>query len=298
MEILTALREKGPLTGRELYDITGADLFDLWRRCKRDEKVSLEGVGHRYLRFDRNIEGYARLSPSIQREFFTYTVIGLRGDDEGIADRAEAVGREIESISRGKLDLAREMVGEVLEKLPGLKAYILENACFIIGGDVPLGMAHDDPRPEVSTGILVSGSDLDIVAITVRDFNPEALKDLDEGIHEMKYRLLKRPHNKVEIDYVIKSIAKVADQAKLRAFEDLVACKIIEESEFLLGNPDIYEKVKGIMREHGDPQKLADHEEAAKARRKAAEKLLLEKEEVTEDDLKLFATSEEFEEIF
>jgi len=298
MEILRALREKGPLTGRELYDITGVNLFDLWRWCKSDGRVSLRRVGQRYLRFDRNIKGYARLSPSIQREFFTYTVIGLRGDDEGIHERAEAVNREIERISREKLALARERMGAVLEKLPGLKAYIMENACIIIGGDVPLGMAHDDPRPEVSTGILVAGSDLDIVVITVRNFRPDVLKKLDEGIHEMKYRLLKQPRKKVEVDYVIKSIAKVEAQAKLRTFKDLVACKIIEESEFLLGNPGTYEEARGIMREHGVPKKLAELEEAAKVRRKAAEELLLKKEEVTEDDLKLFATSEEFEEIF
>jgi hypothetical protein len=48
----------------------------------------------------------------------------------------------------------------------------------------------------------------------------------------------------------------------------------------------------------GVPFKLAELEEVAKVRRKAAEELLLKKEEVTEDDLKLFATSEEFEEIF
>ncbi len=298
MEILRALREKGPLTGRELYDITGLELFDLWRRCKRKGGVSLRRVGRRYLRFDRNIEGYARLSPSIQREFFTYTVIGLRGDDESIDARAEAVRREIMEISRGKLALARKLMGEILEKLPGLKAYILENACFIIGGDVPLGMAHSDPRPEVSTGTLVQGSDLDIVVITVKDFNPEALRELDEGVHEMKYRMLKRPQKKVEIDYIIKSMAKVEAQAKLRAFEDLVACKIIEESEFLLGNQGLYEEVRGIMRKHGVPGKLAELEEKARVGRKAAEELLLEKVEVTEDDLKLFATTEEFEEIF
>ncbi|MDP6459916.1 MAG: hypothetical protein QF829_03890, partial [Candidatus Hydrothermarchaeota archaeon] len=103
MEILRALRENGPLTGRELYDITGVNLFDLWRRCKSDEKMYLKRVGHRYLRFDRNIEGYARLSPSIQREFFTYSVIGLRGDDENIDERAKAVNREIKRISREKL---------------------------------------------------------------------------------------------------------------------------------------------------------------------------------------------------
>ena len=298
MKILRALRENGPLTGKDLYDITRVNLFDLWRWCKSDERMSLKRIGHRYLRFDRNIEGYARLSPSIQREFFTYTVIGLRGDDENIDERAKAVNKEIKGISGEKLVYARETMGKVLEKLPGLKDYIMENACFIIGGDVPLGMAHDDPRPEVSTGILVPGSDLDIVVITMKDFSPKSLKELDEGIHEMKYRLLKRPHNKVEIDYIIKSIAKVETQAKLRAFEDLVACKIIEESEFLLGNPGIYEGVRGILREHSVPKKLVEHEEAAKARRKAAEKLLLEKGEVTEDDLKLFATSEEYEEIF
>lgn len=296
MDVLRALREKGPLTGRELYDITGIELFDLWRLCSRDEKMLLRRVGRRYLRFDRNIEGYARLSPSIQREFFTYTLVGLRGDDR-INARADAVERETKRISLEKLSLARKTLEEVLEKLQELRDYIVENACFIIGGDVPLGMAHADPRPEASTGIVVSGSDLDIVIITTRDFRPDAQEKLDAGIHDAKYRLLKRPNRKVEIDYIIKSLDKVVEQAKIRSFEDLVACKIIDESKLLLGNPTIYEEVKGIMRGHGVPKKLKELEELAKVRRKAAEELLLKKN-VTEEDMKLFATTEEYGEIF
>ncbi len=42
----------------------------------------LRRTGRRYMRLDSAVEGYARLSPSIRREFLTYTLVGLAGQEE------------------------------------------------------------------------------------------------------------------------------------------------------------------------------------------------------------------------
>lgn len=296
-EVLRVLKEKGPLTGRELYETTGLEVFPLWRFCRKSADIITRRVSRRYLRFDREVEGFARLSPSLQREFLTYTVVGLRGDEERIKEKVQDLKESIRRASREKLRLAKDVAEKVVSRIPD-RDLVLENTCFIIGGDVPLGMAHTDPRPEPSTGKLVSGSDLDIVVITAEDFPENILHDLDEEIYKEKYRLLRGPGNRVEIDYLIKTLGKVKEQVKLRRFEDYVACKIIVESRFLLGNKKLFKDVRTIMDESSIPQKLRGLRRLAARNRERAEKTLLDMDEIREGDMKLFATTEEYGEIF
>lgn len=295
-EVLKAL-EWGPLTGRELYEITGLEVFPLWRFCKRSKDVITRRVSKRYLRFDREIEGYARLSPSVQREFLTYTVVGLKSHREKVEERAKELKAEIRKTSREKLTLAGKIAWRIVSRMQG-KNFILTNSCFIIGGDVPLGMAHSDPRPEPSTGKLVSGSDLDIVVVTTSDFPPGLARQLDEEIYREKYRLLRGPHYRVEIDYLIKDLEKVKRQAALQRFEDYIACKIIMESKLLLGSKKLYQMMRGIMHEASVPKKLEHLKKLAAENRRRAERTLLNKDRIMDEDMRLFATSEEYGEIF
>ena len=87
-EIISLLRENGPLTGKELIKKSRSDALSIWRACYKSEKILTKIVGRRYLRLDRRVRGYARLSPSILREFLTYTVIGLCTDFENINAKA------------------------------------------------------------------------------------------------------------------------------------------------------------------------------------------------------------------
>lgn len=59
------LATSGPLTGKELIRTAGLDDFALWAACNRSMEISTKIIGARYLRLDRQVEGYARLSPSI-----------------------------------------------------------------------------------------------------------------------------------------------------------------------------------------------------------------------------------------
>ncbi|MFQ6105561.1 MAG: hypothetical protein ACE5NL_00625 [Candidatus Hydrothermarchaeaceae archaeon] len=296
---VTEILEKGPATGNELHMLSGIDIFELWRICSNSEGVLIKRVGKRYLRFDKNVEGFARLSPSIQREFSTYSVIGLKKDRGKIEEKVKKLHEEIKEISRRKFNLARNAIDQVMLKLVDLKPCIQKNTCFIIGGDVPIGMAHGEPRPERSTGEMVAGSDLDIVVITSDDFPDDCLKKLDDAMYEVKYALLKHPSRKEEIDYLIKNISKVKEQAKFETFEHMVACKIIEESKFLYGNERIYRQVLDTLEDGGVPGKLEKLEGIAAEYRKRAEEHLLKKDRVSEEEyMKLFTTTEEFSEIF
>lgn len=290
MELLRILAEKGPLTGRELYELTGIDVFELWRRCD-SEDLTIKKVGKCYLRFDRNVEGYARLSPAIQREFLTYSIIGLKKDAAKVKQKVRELDAEIKKISRRKFGLAKNAVAEIAEKFTSVQT----QTCFIIGGDVAIEMAHDNPRPERSTGELVAGSDLDIVVITRDDFS--GLKELDEAMHKTKAALLKL--HREEIDYKIKSLSKVAEQVKFDTFEHIVACKIMNEAKFLYGSKSIYKQVLRILKESSVPEKLKKLEKIAIEKRKEAEEYLLQKGKISEEEyFKLFTTTEEFGEIF
>ncbi|MEE8402213.1 MAG: hypothetical protein V3R93_00505 [Candidatus Hydrothermarchaeaceae archaeon] len=298
MEIKEALKG-GPLVGKELYESTGPGVFALWKACRKDEEITTRTVGRQYLRFDRQVEGYARLSPSLEREFLSYTIVGLEVDNKKIRKHAVELYAEIKRISEKKLALAGRAVRDVLEKLEGHRDEIEDGACFIIGGDVPLYMAHADPRPEKSTGKIVSGSDLDIVVILKDDFPADLEEALDEAVYDVKYNLLMRPNVKEEIDYIIKRRAAVVKQAAFDTFERMVACKIIDEGQFLWGSEKLYGQALAILDENAIPQKLKELKSLALEYRKRAIEALLQTEELSEDAYtRLFTTTEEFGEIF
>ncbi len=298
MELKEALRG-GPITGRRLYDEVGADVFSLWKACNKSDEIITRTIGRPYLRFDRQVEGYARLSPALEREFLTYTIIGLEEDTPETEKKALELEDEIKRISMEKLEVSKRAIQEVLEKLGVKKSAVKKAACFIIGGDVPLEMAHSDPRPEKSTGKMVAGSDLDIVVI-LRDYFPkEREHELDEAIYDVKYQLLTRPAGGEEIDYIIKRLSDVKKQAAFDTFEHMVACKIIDEAQFLLGNHEIFNEVLELLEKNEIPKKLAELKSQGQERRERAVEVLLKMDELSEDEYtRLFTTTEEFGEIF
>jgi hypothetical protein len=82
-KILELLETQGPLTGKMLIEKTKLDGFNLWKICNSSEKIIKKTIGKRYVRLDQQVDGYARLSPSIIREFYGYTIIGTEKKYEG-----------------------------------------------------------------------------------------------------------------------------------------------------------------------------------------------------------------------
>jgi hypothetical protein len=296
-KILSVLRESGPITGAQLVERTQLDVFPLWQSCRKSQAIRLQRAGKRFLRLDRNVQGYARLSPSIRREFLTYTFVGLHSQEPLLAARVDALNRETKRISQTKLDIARASISSVVSILPQ-KDEILQKTCFLIAGDVVYDMSHTVPRPEKSTGEMVNGSDLDIIIVAEDGLNLELVHSLDSAIHKRKHLLL--VNDREEIDYLIKSITRVREQLKFDIFSSMVACKILDESRLLYGNPAVYQKVRELLIEYGIPERLRTLEEQATVRRDRAEAQLLEvsPDKSQSEYYNLFYTRAEEDEIY
>ncbi len=296
-EIIRLVAEEGPLTGAEISKTLDNDLLLLWRSCKLSKHLAIRTIGRRYLRLDRRIEGFARLSPSILREFLTYSIIGLAGDHGALIQRASEINSHIEQISRAKSELAYTIISAVMDRFENTDL-ISRQASIIIAGDIVYNMAHDVPRPERSTGKLVKGSDMDIVVV-VDDLFPKRLRErLDEIIYQEKQNILMTPHLREEIDYIVKDINRVREQMKFETFKHMVACKILQEGTLLYGSEDLFSTIKNMLRQEEATEKLLALEERARIFRMNAETDLLNKdpEKIRAEFHDLFYPTEESEE--
>lgn len=297
--VISTLREHGPLTGSELLDKVDLEPLDLWRFCTTSPRVLAWVSGRRFLRLDRAVSGYARLSPSIRREFLTYTLLDLTSMRPRLEERAAALTAETRRISEAKRRLAAHTVAAVVESLAA-RNVVRERACFVLAGDITYGMAHRVPRPEHSTGKLVRGSDLDIVIVTDDDFDPAVRETLDDAIYQKKHFLLISPSYREEIDYLIKDLATVRRQVAFDTFEHMVACKILAEGELLHGSTDLFSSIRRMLAQQEIPLKLDAMEAEATRNRVEAERTLSQvgREQGDSRFLNLFYTSDEGDEIY
>ena len=188
-EVLGLLERKGPLTGAEIREAVGSDALAVWKACRLSPGLAHRRVGRRYLRIDRRVDGYARLSPSILREFLTYTVVGLGRDPDAIEDRVRQLETHVADVSRKKLELATRIMDEIAAQFTD-DAAVDDSFCAVLAGDIVYTMAHDVNRPERSTGGMVRGSDLDIVVIVSDTAPAELLTELDDAIYRKKFEYL------------------------------------------------------------------------------------------------------------
>ncbi|ABK18588.1 hypothetical protein [Syntrophobacter fumaroxidans] len=296
-KLLRLIEEKGPLTGSEILETLRGTSLALWKTCCLSARLQVRVLGSRYLRLDRRVEGFARLSPSILREFMTYTVVGLAGNAEALDRRADAIIGHIREVSRAKLALAQRIVGDLQNRLA--ERWPREGrVCFIIAGDIVYDMAHDVPRPEQSIGEMVNGSDIDLVVVSDDGISEGFLKELDAAIYKEKYYTLIAPSVREEIDYVVKNMERVREQMLFDTFKRMVACKILQEGMLLAGSRPLFDEIKGMLTARGVTAKLKEMEaEAGTFRRNAREYLLnTDSSRISRDDLNLFYTTEESEE--
>jgi hypothetical protein len=292
--IARLLEAAGPLTGAEIRDALGDAPFAQWRACMRSPDLAMRRVGRRYLRLDTKVEGYARLSPSILREFRTYTVVGLARDEPAVEHRAAAVEAHVREVSRAKRELAAEVATDVAARAGDLGAGGGGDTaggagdlgaradppfCIVLAGDVVYDMAHDVPRPERSTGTLVRGSDLDLVVLVDDSAPDELIRRLDRAMYERKGHYLASPAFREEIDYVVKRFSRLREQTELATFKAMVAAKIFDEAVLLVGSEALFAAGKELLRERGVADWLRELERSAATAREEAEHQLLASEE-------------------
>jgi hypothetical protein len=295
--IVNLIKRKGPRTGFEIINEIDIDSLHIWKACKTSGELQVRTLAKRYLRLDRHVEGFARLSPSILREFLTYSVIGLASDPDPLEKRCMEVNNRIHEISSFKFELARQMVSEIMEEFEDAVCDEYQ-ICFILAGDIVYDMAHDVSRPERSTGKLVRGSDIDLIAVVDDTLPDTALNRLDDIVYRKKYRMLINPAIREEVDYKIKRLGLIRNQARFDNFKHMVAIKILREGLLIYGSEALFQTVKAILKENGLIEKLDELERQAKIFRKDAEESILDdtldREKIKE--MHLFYSAEEFEE--
>ncbi len=268
------LAERGPLTGAELHAAVGGEVFGLWKACVRAPGVATRVIGRRYVRLDRTVEGFARLSPSILREFMTYTVVGLPGREGDLDRAARRLQARTKAISKGKLRVATRFAAEVFGGLAE-RGVSEEDFCVLIAGDVVYDMSHDVVRRESSTGGRVDGSDLDLVVLAGDHVAPEAVDAVDAAIMARKWLYLRNPASREEVDYVVKRLSRLAEQTAFDTFPHMVACKVFDEARYVRGNAALHEAGRRLLAERGIVEQLRDLEAQAIERRAAREEYLL-----------------------
>lgn len=290
------LTERGPLTGAALVEATGRPVFAVWKACRGSGSFDLRVVGRRYVRMDRHVENFARLSPSILREFLTYTVVGLPGDADTTDRAAKELEVRIRAISRDKRRTAQRVADEVTEPLlPRGGDDDDAPFCILAAGDIVYDMAHDVPRQEVSTGAVVRGSDLDLVVLVADDAPPALVERLDDAILRRKWWYLRHPVYHEEVDYVVKPFARLREQAAFDTFAHMVACKVFDEARFLRGSASLHRAGTTLLQEAGVIDRLRSLErEALLSRDREEEELLrVEGNDVPRAGLRRWYTEDE-----
>lgn len=297
-EISEYLSAHGPTRGKELSEVFFCDSYDLWFKCMTSPQFLTKSVAKYYLRLDKNLHGYARLSPSIWREFFSYTLIGLNSQPELIEEKATWLKSEISSISKIKSDLAFSVCNSVYEHLSYNYPLLKTNVVFLLAGDIVHNMAHNDPRPEKTTGELVIGSDIDLIVIVSDKVNKKITKLVEDSLYEMKFKLLNNPFQKEELDFVVKTEFQLRNQMKMESFKEMVAMKVFCEARFLCGNLDYFKELASDPKFEVIKSQFREMEERAIISRKQALDILLKgtKPEASSWLQTLFYPAEEAEE--
>lgn len=297
-ELIALLNKFGPLTGKDILERINGNEYEVWKFCITSPDIIVRIVGQRYLRLDSQVHEYARLSPSIMREFYNYTIVGTVSQKNEIDHCAQQLQSQIIQISQNKFNLAKDLIASSVEML-GISNTFNQSACVFIAGDVVYNMSNMQPRPEFSTGEIVQGSDLDIVIIT-ENLDQDIINLFDNTIFKQKYMLLRNPQYREEVDYLIKDISKVNKQLNFTDFKDMVACKILDESKYLYGNYELFTYIKSELQKRDIPRKLQLLKEKAMIERNSAEvRLINESSLLTTNEIsQLFYTTSEKEEFF
>lgn len=268
--ILQTLAEKGPQLGKELaFAMPDIPVLALWQACFRSQSFLISHFASYYLRYDITREDQVRLSPSILRDFLSFTLFGLPGQREQMIERQGSLSNMHREISREKIALAQSAMKAVFLKLT---RETRSQLCAFIAGDLAYFLAHNEPREHAASGEMVKGSDVDIVIIYLR-----------------------HPDYRQEIDFITKRQSVMERQFGYGDIHDKIASKIAYESMFLGGSLTLYMEVREAMSRLGVDKLIeGDFDHALKDRKNAMRKLLhVDASNIDDETRSLFYFSQE-----
>lgn len=139
--IESALREAGPQSGAWLAErFPETHPIALWRTCYSSSRIQIQNCARYYLRYDVTRDNMLRLSPSILRDFLTFSLIYLPEQGVAVVEAGTRLSNRFRRISLRKLSLAREAVLRLPDEL---QAEINANYVVFLSGDIAYFLAHD-----------------------------------------------------------------------------------------------------------------------------------------------------------
>ncbi len=271
--IATKLKEMGPLLGKEIaLAVRGHPYLALWQACFSDPQFQLSFFSRYYLRYDITREDQVRLSPSILRDFLSFTLVSLAGQRDQVIERQAVLSNAHREISMWKIGIASEILKSVLATVPRDRH---DRLCAFVAGDLTYFLGHNEPREVASVGEMVSGSDIDIV-IVHDGLEDEHAAAIDAGVARHKSYYLRHPDYRQEVDYVVKSRATMFEQLHYSDIHEKIASKIAYESLFIAGSVELYGSIKDRMASSGVNRLIElDFEHGLEDRKRAMRTLLL-----------------------
>ena len=298
LDIWKILRETGPLTGSELSEkLSNYSDISLWRQCYKSETIRITNCARYYLRYDILRGNQLRLSPSILRDFLTFSLIYLTDQMVEIVETGTILANKFRVNSLKKLSWAREAL---LQLDDDLQATIYAHCVVFLSGDIAYYLAHETPRKHSQLGVNVNGSDIDIVIIANRGAPPEKIERIESQLLTTKKLFLMSDDIREELDFIVKPIEKMIEQLSYGDIHQKIASKILYESYFLMGRVDIYQNLMKHLKMSGTWARIeADFQVALGQRQDTIEKILKLPPNASTDDPEVaslfFASKERLE---
>ncbi len=247
-DVVATIRNNGPLLGKELADLLPEQNYlKLWQACFTSSEVLISYFSRYYLRYDITREDSVRLSPSILRDFLSFTLFSLSDQRDQVIDRQVTLSNHHRQVSMQKLRIARSILRQIMRKIPAQYHQII--AAFI-AGDIAYFLAHREPREVASIGEMVNGSDIDI--IIVHDGLPdEYIELIDTEMMSFKLYYIRHPDYREEVDYICKSKPTMFGQLAYQNIDQKIASKIAYEAIFLAGSVELFAEIKNQVEASG-----------------------------------------------
>ena len=247
-DVIQSITQHGPMLGKELCDrLPHFNNLELWQACFKCDDVLISHFSRYYLRYDITREDSIRLSPSILRDFLSFTLFSTSGQREQVIDRQVLLSNHHRQVSMQKMRIARRMLRLIMKKIPPDLHHIM---CAFIAGDIAYFLAHREPREVAAIGEMVNGSDIDI--IIVHSGLPQEIIDLiDQEMMSFKLYYLRHPDYREEVDYICKSKETMFGQLAYQTIDQKIASKIAYEAIFLAGSVELFSEIKNQVEASG-----------------------------------------------
>ena len=239
--VIASIRENGPMLGKELVEHhPDKNYLQLWQACFTCDEIMISHFSRYYLRYDITREDSIRLSPSILRDFLSFTLFSLPGQREQVIDRQVLLSNHHRVVSMEKTQIARNILRQIMRKIPREEHHLL---CAFLAGDIAYFLAHREPREVAAIGEMVNGSDIDII-IVEDGLSEESIQLIDQEMMSFKNYYLRHPDYREEVDYICKSKETMFDQLAYQNIDQKIASKIAYEAISLAGSVEIFSQIK------------------------------------------------------